>query len=188
VRVSFAVLWALVATTVIPWSAEASPMPSHSVANGALGRAHQFSRSTEPTDVSASIIQGIVKHPCALLTKSEADAAAGTRFATEFDLPATGLCEYVANPSNNSTINVYVQLGSVSEDMPPKFANTFVPQPSLGKNVVWVVEKGGPRGSGELWFPLGKVRSDSYSVQVQIARGGLSEASMIARDCFLHMR
>jgi len=137
--------------------------------------------------VSASVVRAIVKHPCTLLTKSEAEAAAGIRFATEFDLSATGLCEYVTNPSNNSTINVYVQLGTVAADLPPKFANTFIPEPSLGKGVVWVVEKGGQKGSGELWFPLGKVGSLNYSVQVEIARGGLAEASAIARDCFSHI-
>lgn len=50
-----------------------------------------------------------------------------------------------------------------------------------------MVEKGSPSGSGELWLPLGKARSDSYNVQVQILRGGLSKASVIARDCFSHM-
>ena len=137
--------------------------------------------------MSASIVEAVVKHPCRLLTRSEADAAAGARFATEYDIPATGLCEYVANPANSSTINVYVQLGAVAGDLPPKYANIFTPEPSLGRGVVWVVEKGGRKGSGELWFPLGKVRSSSYSVQVEIARGGLTEASTIARDCFLHM-
>ena len=142
---------------------------------------------TLPTDVSASVVEAVVKHPCTLLTKAEAEAAAGTHFATEFDLTATGLCEYVANPPGTSTINVYVQLGTVAADLPPKFANTFVPEPALGSGVVWVVEKGAAKGTGELWFPLGKVGSDSYSVQVSVARGGLPEASAIARDCFLHM-
>jgi hypothetical protein len=96
-----------------------------------------------------------------LLTKLEADAAAGTRFATEYDIPATGLCEYVANPSNNSTINVYVQVGTLPADLPPKFANSFTAEPSLGTGVVWVVEKGSEKGSGELWLPLGKVGSHS---------------------------
>jgi hypothetical protein len=140
-----------------------------------------------PTDVSASIVETVVKHPCSLLTRSEADAAAGTRFATEYDLPATGLCEYVANPSNNSTVNVYVQLGTVAADLPPKFANSFTREPSLGTGVVWVVEKGGQEGSGELWFPLGKVGSYTYSVQIEISRGGVTEASTIARDCFSHI-
>jgi hypothetical protein len=70
---------------------------------------------------------------------------------------------------------------------PKKFGNSFSPQPSLGSGVVWVVEKGSPKGSGELWFPLGKVRSGTYSVQVEIAQGGLGEASTVARDCFSHM-
>jgi hypothetical protein len=143
---------------------------------------------TLPVDVSASIVGTIVKHPCTLLTEAEADAAAGTHFSTQFDLAATGLCEYVAKPPGNSTINVYVQLGTVAADLPPKFANSFFPEPSLGSGVVWVVEKGSPGGSGELWFPLGHVGSDSYSVQVSLARGGLPEASTIARDCFSHMR
>ena len=142
---------------------------------------------TVPTDVSPSVVEAIVKHPCTLLTKAEADAAAGTHFATQFDLAATGLCEYVANPPSSSTINVYVQLGTVDQDLPPKFANTFVPEPSLGSGVVWVVEKGSAKGSGELWFRLGQVGSESYSVQVSVARGGLPEASTIARDCFSHM-
>jgi hypothetical protein len=137
--------------------------------------------------VSAPTVEAIVKQPCTLLTEPEADAAAGTRFAKQFDLATSGLCEYVANPANSSTINVYVELGTVAEDLPPKFANTFIPERSLGRGVVWVVEKGGPKGFGELWFPLGKVRSDSYSVQVEVARGGLTEASTIARDCFSHM-
>jgi hypothetical protein len=143
--------------------------------------------STVPTDVSASTVEAIVKHPCNLLTKSEADAAAGTHFAEQFDLAAS-LCEYTANPANSSTINLYIELGTVAQDLPPKkFGNSFSPQPSLGSGVVWVVEKGSPKGSGELWFPLGKVRSDSYSVQVEIAQGGLGEASTVARDCFSHM-
>jgi hypothetical protein len=142
---------------------------------------------TLPTDVSQLTVETIVKHPCTLLTEAEADAAAGAHFATQFDLAASGLCEYVANPPGNSTINVYVQLGTVARDLPPKFANTFVPEPSLGSGVVWVVEKGVAEGSGELWFPLGQVGSDSYSVQVSVARGGLPEASTIARDCFSHM-
>ena len=143
--------------------------------------------STVPTDLSASTVEAIIKHPCNLLTKSEADAAAGTRFAVQFDLAASGLCEYEANPASSSTINVYVELGTVAQDLPPKFANTFNAEPSLGSGVVWAVEKGGSKGSGELWFPLGKVRSNSYSVQVEVARGGLPEASTIARDCFSHM-
>jgi hypothetical protein len=143
--------------------------------------------STEPTEVSASTVEAIVKNPCTLLTKSEADAAAGTRFAVRSDLASSGLCEYTANPANSSTINVYVELGTVAEDLPPKFANTFVPEPSLGTGVVWVIEKGGPKGFGELWFPLGRVGSETYSVQVEIARGGLTEASTIARDCFSHI-
>jgi hypothetical protein len=145
------------------------------------------SGSTLPTDVSASIVETIVKHPCTLLTEAEADAAAGTHFATQFDLAATGRCEYVAKSPGNSTINVYVQIGSVASDLPPKFANAFFPEPPLGSGVVWVVEKGSAKGSGELWFPLGHFGSDSYSVQVSLARGGLSEASTIARDCFSHM-
>ena len=142
---------------------------------------------TLPTDVSPSLVETIVKRPCTLLTEAEADAAAGTHFATQFDLAATGLCEYTANPPGNSTINVYVQRGTVGEDLPPKFANTFVPEPALGRGVIWVVEKGGAKGSGELWFPLGQLGSDSYSVQVSVAQGGLPEASTIARDCFSHM-
>jgi hypothetical protein len=142
---------------------------------------------TLPTDVSQSIVETIVKHPCTLLTEAQADAAAGTHFATQFDLAATGLCEYVANPPGNSTINVYVQRGSVAQDLPPKFANTFVPEPTLGGAVVWVVEKGGAKGSGELWFPLGQLGSESYSVQISVAQGGLPEAATIARDCFSHM-
>ena len=142
---------------------------------------------TLPTAVSEQIVETIVKHPCTLLTKAEADAAAGTHFATQFDLAASGLCEYVADPPGNSTINVYVQLGTVAQDLPPKFANTFVAEPSLGSGVVWVIEKGGAKGSGELWFPLGQIGSDSYSVQVSVAEGGLPEASTIARDCFSHM-
>lgn len=143
--------------------------------------------STLPTDVSASTVEAIVKHPCTLLTESEADAAAGTRFAKQFELAGAGLCSYTANPANNSPINVDVELGTVAEDLPPKFANTFIPEPGLGRGVVWVVEKGGPKGTGELWFPLGKVASQSYSVQVEFPRGGLPEASTIARDCFSHM-
>jgi hypothetical protein len=142
---------------------------------------------TLPTNVSQSVVETIIKHPCTLLTEAEADAAAGTHFATKFDLAATGLCEYVANPASNSTINVYVQRGTVAQDLPPKFANTFVPEPTLGTGVVWVVEKGSAKGSGELWFPLGQVGSGSYSVQVSLARGGLPEAVTIARDCFSHM-
>ncbi len=142
---------------------------------------------TLPTDVSPSLVETIVKRPCTLLTEGEADAAAGAHFATQFDLAATGLCEYTANPPGNSTINVYVQRGTVGEDLPPKFANTFIPEPALGRGVIWVVEKGGAKGSGELWFPLGQVGSDSYSVQVSVAQGGLPEASTIARDCFSHM-
>ena len=142
---------------------------------------------TLPTGVSGTIVEAIVKHPCTLLTRAEADAAAGTHFANQFDLAATGLCEYVANPPGNSTINVYVQLGTVAADLPPKFANTFFPEASLGSGVVWVVEKGSAPGSGELWFPLGQVGSDSYSVQISLARGGLPEAATIARDCFSHM-
>ena len=137
--------------------------------------------------MSASVVEAVVKHPCTLLTKAEAEAAAGTHFATEFDLAATGLCEYVANPPGTSTINVYVQLRDRRGGPPPKFANTFSPRAGTRHGVVWVVEKGAAKGSGELWFPLGKVGSDSYSVQVSVARGGLPEASAIARDCFLHM-
>ena len=66
--------------------------------------------------------------------------------------------------------------GTVAQDLPPKFANTFVPEPSLGSGVVWVVEKGSAKGSGELWFPLGQVGSESYSVQVSLARGGLARS------------
>jgi hypothetical protein len=142
---------------------------------------------TLPSHVSPSIVEAIVKHPCTLLTRGEADAAAGTHFANQFDLAATGLCEYVANPPANSTINVYVQLGTVAADLPPKFANTFSPEQSLGSGVIWVVEKGSAAGSGELWFPLGQVGSRTYSVQVSLARGGLREAATIARDCFSHM-
>ncbi len=142
---------------------------------------------TLPTDVSPTVVEAIIKRPCALLTEAEADAAAGTHFAANFDLAATGLCEYVANPAGNSTINVYVERGTVAQGLPPTFANTFFPEPTLGTAVVWVVEKGSPKGSGELWFPLGQVGSDSYSVQVSVARGGLPEASTIARDCFSHM-
>jgi hypothetical protein len=143
--------------------------------------------STLPRGVSASTVEEVVKHPCTLLTKSEADAAAGTRLPTQFELAKSGLCEYTANPPNSSSINIYVQLGTVAEDLPPKWANTFIPEASLGSGVVWVVEKGGPKGFGELWFPLGKAGSLSYSVQVQVARGGLLEASTIARDCFTHI-
>jgi hypothetical protein len=185
--VVFAVLWALAGAAVTAQAAGASPVRSATALAAPSGQVFQSARSTAPKNVSASIVEAIVKHPCKLLTMSEADAAASTRFATEYDLPATGLCEYVANPSNNSTINVYVQLGAVAADLPPKFANSFTPEPSLGNGVVWVVEKGGQKGSGELWFPLGKVGSASYSVQVEIARGGLAEASTIARDCFSHM-
>jgi len=187
VLVAFAALWALVGAAVTAQSAGASLVRPATVLAAPLGRFSQSARSTVPTNVSAWIVETVVKHPCSLLTRSEADAAAGTRFATEYDLPATGLCEYVANPSNNSTINVYVQLGTVAADLPPKFANTFASARSLGKGVVWAVEKGGQKGSGELWFPLGRVASRSYSVQVEIARGGLTEASTIARDCFSHM-
>jgi hypothetical protein len=187
VLVAFAALWALVGPGVITPSAGASLVRSATVLATPLGRVSQSPRSAVPTNVSASTVRAVVRHPCMLLTKSEADAAAGTRFATEFDLSATGLCEYVANPANNSTINVYVQIGTVAADLPPKFANTFIPEPSLGTGVVWVVEKGGQKGSGELWFPLGKVGSLSYSVQIEIARGGLTEASTIARDCFSHI-
>jgi hypothetical protein len=187
VLVAFAALWALVGAAVTTQSAGAILVRSATVLGVPPGRVSQSARSTAPTNVSASIVEAVVKHPCRLLTKGEADAAAGTRFATEYDLPATGLCEYVANPSNNSTINVYVQLGTVAADLPPKFANTFASARSLGKGVVWAVEKGGQKGSGELWFPLGRVASRSYSVQVEIARGGLTEASTIARDCFSHM-
>ena len=77
--------------------------------------------------------------------------------------------------------------GTVGQDLPPKFANTFIPEPALGRGVVWVVEKGSAKGSGELWFPLGQVGSESYSVQVSVARAGFPEASTIARDCFSHM-
>jgi hypothetical protein len=142
---------------------------------------------TLPTNVSPPLVETIVKRPCTLLTEAEADAAAGAHFATQFDLAASGLCEYTANPPGNSTINVYVQRGTVGEDLPPKFANTFIPEPALGRGVIWVVENGGAKGSGELWFPLGQVGSDSYSVQVSVAQGGLPEASTIARDCFSHM-
>jgi hypothetical protein len=187
VFVAFAALWALAGAVVTTQSAGASLVRSARVLAVPLGRVSQSARSTVPTNVSPSIVEAIVKHPCRLLTKLEADAAAGTRFATEYDLPATGLCEYVANPSNNSTINVYVQFGTVAADVPPKFANTFTAEPSLGTGVVWVVEKGGQKGSGELWFPLGKVGSHSYSVQVELARGGVTEAATIARDCFSHM-
>lgn len=187
VFVAIAALWALVGGAFTTQPAGASLVRSASVLGVAVGRASQAVRSAVPTNVSAANIEAIVKRPCRLLTKSEADDAAGTRFATEYDLPATGLCEYVTNPSNDSTINVYVQLGTVAADLPPKFANRFTPEPSLGTGVVWVVEKGGQKGSGELWFPLGKVASHSYSVQVEIARGGLTEASTIARDCFSHM-
>ena len=97
---------------------------------------------TLPTNVSPSLVETIVKRPCTLLTEAEADAAAGAHFVTQFDLAATGLCEYTANPPGNSTINVYVQRGTVGEDLPPKFANTFIPEPALGRGVIWVVEKG----------------------------------------------
>jgi len=187
VLVAVAALWPLVGAVVTTQSAGASPVRSRAVLAVPLGRASQSLRSTLPTKVSASIIEAIVKHPCTLLTESEADDAARTRFSQEFDLAKSGLCEYVSNSLNNATINIYVQLGTVAADLPPKFANTFIPEPSLGKGVVWVVEKGGQKGSGELWFALGKVRSENYSVQVELAQGGLPEASTIARFCFMHM-
>jgi hypothetical protein len=162
-------------------------MRSASEAGALSERPPQSPAATVPTHVSASVVEAIVKHPCTLLTEPEADAAAHTRFATEFDLPATGLCEYTAKQANSSTINVYVELGTVAQDLPPKFANNFLPEPSLGKGVVWVVEKGGAKGSGELWFSLGKAGSQSYSVQVELAQGGIAEASSIAKDCFSHM-
>jgi hypothetical protein len=187
VLVGFVTLWALAGAAVSAQPAGASPRASATALAGPIARFSPATRSTLPKHVRPSTVEAIVKHPCALLTKPEADAAAGVRFSVEYDLAATGLCEYVANPANSSTINVYVQLGTLAQDLPPKFANTFVPEPSLGSGVVWVVEKGGPKSSGELWFPLGKVGPDSYSVQVQVARGGLAEAATVARDCFSHM-
>jgi hypothetical protein len=187
VLVAVATLWALVGVAVTTQSAGATPVRSRTVLVGPLGRASQSARSTLPTKVSASIIEAIVKRPCTLLTEPEADAAARARFSQEYDLPKNGLCEYVSNSSSNATINIYVQVGTVAADMPPKFDNTFIPEPSLGKGVVWVVEKGSQKGSGELWFPLGKVHSESYSVQVELGQGGLPEASTIAQYCFTHM-
>ena len=71
----------------------------------------------------------------------------------------------------------------------PSFGNTFTPEPSLGNDVTSVVGKGISAKDGELFFPLGKVGSASYSVEIQLSQGGLglTEASMIARDCFTHM-
>jgi hypothetical protein len=149
-----------------------------------------FSRSpgpTLPTNVSKTVVEAIVKHPCTLLTERQADAAARVRFTQEFDLTASGLCEYVDGSSSNATLNVYVELGTVAQELPPKSFNIFTPEPSLGRGVVWVLEKGGAKGSGELWFPLGKAGGKTYSVQIELAEGGLSEAAAVARDCFSHM-
>ena len=157
------------------------------VAGGTPAPARQASGPSLPASVSTSTIKAVLRHPCTLLSESQADAAAHVRFAQEFDDAKTGLCEYVANPSGNSTINIYIETGPVTAELPPSFANSFYPEASLGRGVVWVVEKGGARGSGELWFPLGKVGSASYSVQIQLSQGGLGEAAAIARDCFSHL-
>ena len=78
-----------------------------------------------PSSVSTSTIKTVLRHPCTLLTEEEADAAAGVRFAKQFDLEATGLCEYVANPAGNSTINLYVLMGTVTANLPPVSPTPF---------------------------------------------------------------
>jgi hypothetical protein len=180
-------LYALTEGAAVPSSSPATPPPTTPSSTSGTVPPKVAGGQTLPTHVSASVIGTILKRPCTLLTEAEADAAAGTRFATQFDSSATGLCEYVAKTADNSTINVYVERGTVADGLPPKFANTFVPEPSLGTGVVWVVEKGDSSGSGELWFPLGQIGSDSYSVQICLSTGGLAEAATIARDCFSHM-
>jgi hypothetical protein len=144
--------------------------------------------STLPTDVSTATIGSIRAHPCILLTHAQADAAAITRFPAAYEIPKTGLCEYSASSGTGPSINVFVEYGTVTQSLPPKdLGNTFVPEPALGAAVVWVVEKGSPPGSGELFFPLGKVGSTSYTIQIAVDRGGLIEVSKIARDCFSHL-
>jgi hypothetical protein len=165
------------ATPSVPAAPATTPTTQPPVAAG----------TTVPTNVSASTVQEIVKHPCTLLTPSEADAAADTRFAAAEEIASAELCSYEKHPADSSTINISLVEGTVAQALPPKGSpgNTFTPEPSLGAEVTWVVEKG-IYADETLYFPLGKVGSTSYTVKIQL-EGGLPEASMLARDCFTHM-
>ena len=131
-----------------------------------------------------------VTHPCALLTLGQADAAARVKFGPAQQDPKV-LCEYRSNsPSaENATINVYIEMGTVKINLPPKdLGNTYVPEPSVRPGAIWVIEKGAPKGSGELFFWLGFDGKTAYSIQVELAEGGLSEAVKVAKDCVGHLQ
>jgi hypothetical protein len=148
--------------------------------------------ATRPLDGGKDTVASVVKHPCELLTQKQAEAAAGAKLGPEQQLPKTGLCEYsgVGNSAKdrNATVNLYVTIGTVKIALPPKdLGNTYVPVPSLGHDATWVVESHSPKGSGELFFTLGLDGSLNYNVQVEVARGGLKEATAITKDCLGHL-
>jgi hypothetical protein len=139
-----------------------------------------------------STVPSVVKHPCALLTQKQADSAAGVKLGPEQQLPKTGLCEYSGVGSSakerNATINLFITIGTVKEALPPKdLGNTYTAVSSLGHNATWVVESHSPKGSGELFFTLGKDGTLTYNVQVEVAKGGLKEATTITKDCLGHL-
>ena len=65
------------------------------------------------------------------------------------------LCEYSSNaPSaENATINLTIELGTVKGSLPPAdLGNRYEPVPALGYDAILVIEKGVPKGTGELPF------------------------------------
>jgi hypothetical protein len=131
-----------------------------------------------------------IDNPCALLTIKQADSAAGVKFGPGQQVRKV-LCEYSSNaPSaENATINLMIELGTVKGSLPPAdLGNRYEPVPALGHDAIWVIEKGVPKGTGELYFSLGFVGKTAYTVQVELAQGGLPEATKIASDCLGHIQ
>jgi hypothetical protein len=168
---------------------------STTVAVAGLGLIAAIVGATIPASASAMsngtvTVAYAIDNPCALLTVKQADSAAGVKFGPGQQIPKV-LCEYSSNaPSaENATINLTIGLGTVKGSLPPAdLGNRYEPVPALGHDAIWVIEKGAPKGTGELYFSLGFVGKTAYTVQVELAQGGLPEATKIASDCLGHVQ
>jgi hypothetical protein len=141
----------------------------------------------QPASTGGASVTFVLNHPCVLLTQGQADAAAHAKFGPAQQIPRI-LCEYTSHSSLNATINVYMEVGTVKENLPPKdLGNTYIAEPTIGRGAIWVVEKGSPKGSGELFFWLGYSGKTAFSIQVELDQGGLKEALTVAKDCIGHL-
>ena len=153
---------------------------------GTCGSAPAGAASRPLLGSSTATVENLVKHPCVLFTRKQAEAASGEKLTPAEFTKGEDFCEYSGIGNSNKDINaaiiVNVQIGEVKQAA--SAANEIlkdVPEPGLGHDAIWNIPRRKPGGQRQVQL-LRRDRSQPWRSQgSDRSRQGLLRPPLVAR-------